>query len=78
MGKLYVVAKREYLERVRSRWFLVITLAVPALMSTAAGETPPVLLASLAPADRIPLPLAKPSSSSIGLIRMARAKPRRS
>jgi ABC-2 type transport system permease protein len=33
MGKLFVVAKREYLERVRSRWFLVITLAVPALMS---------------------------------------------
>jgi ABC-2 type transport system permease protein len=33
MGKLFVVAKREYLERVRSRWFLVITLAVPALMA---------------------------------------------
>jgi ABC-2 type transport system permease protein len=33
MGKLFVVAKREYLERVRSRWFLVITLAIPALMA---------------------------------------------
>jgi ABC-2 type transport system permease protein len=33
MGKLFVVAKREYLERVRSRWFLVMTLAIPALMA---------------------------------------------
>jgi len=34
-GKLFVVAKREYLERIRSRWFLVMTLAVPALFSGA-------------------------------------------
>jgi ABC-2 type transport system permease protein len=33
MVKLFVIAKREYLERVRSRWFLVITLAVPVLMA---------------------------------------------
>jgi len=33
MGKLFVVAKREYLERVRSRWFIVVTLAIPALMA---------------------------------------------
>jgi ABC-2 type transport system permease protein len=33
--KIFVVAKREYLERVRSRWFIVITLLVPALMATA-------------------------------------------
>ena len=31
--KIFIVAKREYLERVRSRWFIVITLAVPALMA---------------------------------------------
>jgi len=35
MGKILTVAKREYLERVRSRWFVVITLAVPALMAVA-------------------------------------------
>jgi len=34
MDKILIVAKREYLERVRSRWFIVITLAVPALMAT--------------------------------------------
>jgi ABC-2 type transport system permease protein len=33
MDKILIVAKREYLERVRSRWFIVITLAVPALMA---------------------------------------------
>ena len=32
MGKLWVVVKREYLERVRSKWFLVGTLFVPALI----------------------------------------------
>ena len=32
MDKLWVVIKREYLERVRSRWFLVGTLLVPALI----------------------------------------------
>lgn len=30
--KLWVVAKREYLERVRSKWFVIGTLAVPALV----------------------------------------------
>lgn len=33
MDKILIVAKREFLERVRSRWFIVITLAVPALMA---------------------------------------------
>ncbi len=33
MGKIFIVAKREYLERVRSRWFIVVTLLVPALMA---------------------------------------------
>ncbi|MFN8571366.1 MAG: ABC transporter permease [Gemmatimonadaceae bacterium] len=33
MGKLFVVAKREYLERVRSRWFLISTFLGPVLMS---------------------------------------------
>ncbi len=32
MGKLWVVIKREYLERVRSKWFVVGTLLVPALI----------------------------------------------
>src|SRR5215831_134108 len=34
-GKLFVVAKREYLERIRSRWFIVMTLLVPAIFSGA-------------------------------------------
>jgi ABC-2 type transport system permease protein len=33
MDKLFTVAKREYLERVRSRWFILSTLGVPALMT---------------------------------------------
>jgi ABC-2 type transport system permease protein len=33
--KIFVVAKREYLERVRSRWFIAMTLLVPALMAGA-------------------------------------------
>lgn len=35
MGKLLIVAKREYLERIRSRWFIVMTLLVPAIMVAA-------------------------------------------
>lgn len=31
--KIFTVAKREFLERVRSRWFLVTTLIVPVLMA---------------------------------------------
>jgi ABC-2 type transport system permease protein len=33
--KLFIVAKREYLERVRTRWFVIMTLAVPVLMAGA-------------------------------------------
>jgi ABC-2 type transport system permease protein len=33
--KIWVVAKREYLERVRTRAFVIVTLVVPALMSLA-------------------------------------------
>ena len=33
MDKFFVVAKREYLERVRSRWFIVMTLLIPVLIS---------------------------------------------
>ncbi len=39
--------------------------AVPALLPNAGGETPPVMLASLAPADHIPLPMAKPDKPMI-------------
>ena len=35
MGKLWVVIKREYLERVRSKWFVVGTLLVPGLVVVA-------------------------------------------
>jgi ABC-2 type transport system permease protein len=35
LGKLFVVAKREYMERIRSRWFIVMTLLVPAIFSGA-------------------------------------------
>jgi ABC-2 type transport system permease protein len=34
-NKMFVVAKREYLERVRSKWFVWITLLVPVLLATA-------------------------------------------
>lgn len=33
--KIFIVAKREYLERVRSRWFIAITLLVPVIMAGA-------------------------------------------
>jgi ABC-2 type transport system permease protein len=33
MDKFWVVAKREYLERVRSRWFVIMTLFVPVLIT---------------------------------------------
>jgi ABC-2 type transport system permease protein len=33
MDKFWVVAKREYLERVRSRWFVIMTLFVPVLIA---------------------------------------------
>src|SRR3954447_18691895 len=31
--KILIVAKREYLERVRTRWFVVMTLLVPAVIA---------------------------------------------
>ena len=31
--KILIVAKREYLERVRTRWFVIMTLLVPALIA---------------------------------------------
>src|SRR5512132_3970635 len=34
-NKIFVVAKREYLERVRSRWFIAMTLLVPVVMAGA-------------------------------------------
>ena len=34
-NKIFVVAKREYLERIRSRWFIAMTLLVPVLMAGA-------------------------------------------
>jgi ABC-2 type transport system permease protein len=34
--KIFIVAKREYLERVRSKYFLVVTLLVPVLLAGAA------------------------------------------
>ncbi len=35
MDKLLIVAKREYMERLRSRWFIVMTLLVPAMFTGA-------------------------------------------
>src|SRR5919107_5251027 len=37
MGKLLVVFRREYLERVRSKWFLLGTLLGPVFFMLAAG-----------------------------------------
>jgi len=34
MGKLWVVIKREYLERVRSKWFVIVTLFGPIFFAT--------------------------------------------
>ena len=33
MDKLFVVIKREFMERIRSRWFIVMTLLMPALLA---------------------------------------------
>jgi ABC-2 type transport system permease protein len=33
MDKLLVVIKREFMERIRSKWFLIITLLMPAFMA---------------------------------------------
>lgn len=33
MDKLFVVIKREFMERVRSKWFVIMTLLMPALMA---------------------------------------------
>ena len=33
MDKLWVVIKREFMERVRNKWFVIITLLMPALMA---------------------------------------------
>src|SRR5262245_4287056 len=38
-NKIFIVAKREFLERVRSRWFIIGTLAVPALMTAIFGAS---------------------------------------
>jgi ABC-2 type transport system permease protein len=35
MDKFWVVAKREYLERVRSRWFIMMTLFIPVFITAA-------------------------------------------
>jgi ABC-2 type transport system permease protein len=37
--KIFIVAKREFLERVRSRWFILGTLAVPLLMTAIFGAS---------------------------------------
>jgi len=36
---MFIVAKREFLERVRSRWFIIGTLAVPALFAAVGGAS---------------------------------------
>ena len=33
MDKLFVVIKREFMERVRNRWFVIMTLLMPVLMA---------------------------------------------
>lgn len=38
-NKIFIVAKREFLERVRSRWFILGTLAVPLLMTAIFGAS---------------------------------------
>ena len=46
MHNIFIIAKREYLERVRSRSFVIMTLFIPLLMfgvtvvPTHAGESP--------------------------------------
>jgi ABC-2 type transport system permease protein len=34
MGKLFVVIKREYLERVRTKWFVIVTIFGPIFFGT--------------------------------------------
>jgi ABC-2 type transport system permease protein len=38
-NKMFIIAKREFLERVRSRWFIIGTLAVPALFAAITGAS---------------------------------------
>ena len=33
MDKLFVVIKREFMERIRNRWFVIMTLLMPAIMA---------------------------------------------
>ena len=33
MDKLFVVIKREFMERIRNKWFLIMTLLMPAIMA---------------------------------------------
>jgi ABC-2 type transport system permease protein len=49
--KIFIVAKREFLERVRSRWFIIGTLAFPALITAAFGAS--VLMARTGPSSSV-------------------------
>jgi ABC-2 type transport system permease protein len=49
--KMFIVAKREFLERVRSRWFIIGTLAFPALMAAAVGAS--VMVARTGPSSSV-------------------------
>jgi ABC-2 type transport system permease protein len=65
MGKLFVVAKREYLERVRSKWFIVVTLVVPVFMT--ALMMFPIYMASRGNASNAVRHIAIIDASGVGL-----------
>src|ERR1041385_9452653 len=66
MDKLIVVIRREFMERIRNRWFIVMTLLMPALM--AAIIVIPALMAikSGASADLNRVIILDASSSDLG------------
>lgn len=66
MGKILIVAKREYLERVRSRWFIVITLAVPALMAAVFAITLVIAAKSSASTNVRHIRILDATSTSLG------------
>src|SRR5262249_43442720 len=65
MDKLLTVAKREYLERVRSRWFILSTLGVPLLMTAIFAIS--VWVAARSNASPTGRPTATPAAPGAGL-----------
>ena len=64
MGKLWTVIRREYVERVRSKWFVIVTLFGPLFFGTVMVSTPSlkaaVTFSGSTPPPRVKLRLKLP------------------